>query len=205
MCCITWTRRNGRRCSPEIEAFRRAGAASDLPPGVRAAVQHADARRGRAARGRSRQRRQRRRGSRRCSASTSARSRSAGTWRRLAPDVRDVRDGGVLTSCRCTTGGSSDAHFVPLCPAVIRPSHCVAEQVVESQEETHQRRATARRALGMASHRFRHREPVDRAGGLAGDGRGRAGVDPAGGADALPETDLTHPADGSAGSSRPRR
>jgi uncharacterized protein YbcC (UPF0753/DUF2309 family) len=50
--------------------------------------------------------------------------------------------------------GASDAHFVPLCPAVIQPGHWVAERVVESQEETHQRRARTRRALGKASHRF---------------------------------------------------
>jgi uncharacterized protein len=50
--------------------------------------------------------------------------------------------------------GAADAHFVPLCPAVMRPQHWVVERVVESQEETHQRRARTRRALGKATHRF---------------------------------------------------
>lgn len=50
--------------------------------------------------------------------------------------------------------GASDAHFVPLCPAVMRPQHWVVEQVVDHLEETHHRRAGRRRALGMASHRL---------------------------------------------------
>jgi hypothetical protein len=50
--------------------------------------------------------------------------------------------------------GAADAHFVPLCPAVMRPQHWVVEQVVDHLEEAHQRRVWARRALGMASHRF---------------------------------------------------
>jgi uncharacterized protein YbcC (UPF0753/DUF2309 family) len=50
--------------------------------------------------------------------------------------------------------GVADAHFVPLCPAVMRPQNWVVEQVVDHLEETHQRRARTRRALGMASHRF---------------------------------------------------
>lgn len=52
--------------------------------------------------------------------------------------------------------GAADAHFVPLCPAVMRPQHWVAEQVVESFEEEHQRSARTRRVLGMATHRFHH-------------------------------------------------
>ncbi len=48
--------------------------------------------------------------------------------------------------------GSTDAHFVPLCPIVIRPQHWVTEAVVESQAKTHRHRAMARRALGTASH-----------------------------------------------------
>ena len=50
--------------------------------------------------------------------------------------------------------GVADAHFVPLCPAVIRPGHWVAEQVIDSHEQAHQLRQKTRRALGMASHRF---------------------------------------------------
>ena len=47
----------------------------------------------------------------------------------------------------------ADAHFVPLCPAVMRPKHWVAEQVAESPEE-HERQTRSRRVVGMASHQF---------------------------------------------------
>jgi uncharacterized protein YbcC (UPF0753/DUF2309 family) len=45
--------------------------------------------------------------------------------------------------------GAADAHFVPLCPIVIRPRHYVEEIAEESSDET-QRRRTAQRALGTA-------------------------------------------------------
>lgn len=48
--------------------------------------------------------------------------------------------------------GAADAHFVPLCPAVLRPQHWVVEEVIESAEEAHQRHARRRRALGLVSH-----------------------------------------------------
>lgn len=48
--------------------------------------------------------------------------------------------------------GASDAHFVPLCPIIIRPKHWVTEQVVKDLAETHERRAKVRRALGTVSH-----------------------------------------------------
>ena len=50
--------------------------------------------------------------------------------------------------------GASDAHFVPLCPVVIRPQHWVTEEVDDGLGETHRRRARTRRVLGTASHRF---------------------------------------------------
>jgi uncharacterized protein YbcC (UPF0753/DUF2309 family) len=49
--------------------------------------------------------------------------------------------------------GVDDAHFIPLCPAVIRPQHWVVERPAEAGEGNHHRRARARRALGMVSHR----------------------------------------------------
>jgi uncharacterized protein YbcC (UPF0753/DUF2309 family) len=49
--------------------------------------------------------------------------------------------------------GAADAHFVPLCPAVIRPRRWVVERVVDSIEEDSRRRARTRRILGMLSHR----------------------------------------------------
>ena len=48
--------------------------------------------------------------------------------------------------------GVRDAHFVPLCPVVIRPQHWVSEKVDETLESAHRRRAKARRALGKATH-----------------------------------------------------
>jgi uncharacterized protein len=50
--------------------------------------------------------------------------------------------------------GAADAHFVPLCPVVIRPEHYVEERVEASEHETHQRTRLVRRALGRASHQF---------------------------------------------------
>jgi uncharacterized protein YbcC (UPF0753/DUF2309 family) len=50
--------------------------------------------------------------------------------------------------------GAADAHFVPLCPAVVRPRHWVIEEVVDHLEDSHQRRALLRRMLGKAMHQF---------------------------------------------------
>jgi uncharacterized protein len=49
--------------------------------------------------------------------------------------------------------GAADAHFVPLAPAIMRPRYWLAERVVDNLEETHERRARTRRALGKAAHR----------------------------------------------------
>ena len=49
--------------------------------------------------------------------------------------------------------GAADAHFVPLCPIVIRPQHWVVEDVAITAEDAHQRRARTREVLGRASHR----------------------------------------------------
>lgn len=49
--------------------------------------------------------------------------------------------------------GAAAAHFVPLCPVIIRPQHWVIEDVAFSEEDRHRRRAITRRALGNASHR----------------------------------------------------
>ena len=50
--------------------------------------------------------------------------------------------------------GAADAHFVPLCPIVIRPQHWLVEDVAFTQGETAQRRAKTRKAIGSASHRM---------------------------------------------------
>jgi uncharacterized protein len=71
----------------------------------------------------------------------------------IAPDALTFSTAGFF-SIAMYFRGAADAHFVPLCPAVIRPRHWVAEEVVENQAETHQRQAKRRRVLGMASHQF---------------------------------------------------
>jgi uncharacterized protein YbcC (UPF0753/DUF2309 family) len=50
--------------------------------------------------------------------------------------------------------GVADAHFVPLCPIVIRPRHWVREEVVYSLEESHRRREKGRRMVGSTSHQL---------------------------------------------------
>jgi uncharacterized protein YbcC (UPF0753/DUF2309 family) len=50
--------------------------------------------------------------------------------------------------------GAADAHFTPLCPAVMRPGHWVVEAVDERLLDDYQRQARTRRAWGLASHRF---------------------------------------------------
>jgi uncharacterized protein YbcC (UPF0753/DUF2309 family) len=71
----------------------------------------------------------------------------------IAPDVETFGIAGFY-GLAMYYRGAADAHFVPLCPIVVRPKHWVTEQVVDTHEELHERRARARRALGLASHHF---------------------------------------------------
>jgi uncharacterized protein YbcC (UPF0753/DUF2309 family) len=71
----------------------------------------------------------------------------------LAPDAATYGTAGFF-SVAIYYRGVADAHFIPLCPAVMRPQHWVTEQVVERHESAHRLRARTRRALGMASYRF---------------------------------------------------
>jgi uncharacterized protein YbcC (UPF0753/DUF2309 family) len=71
----------------------------------------------------------------------------------LAPDAATFGTAGFF-AVAIYYRGAADAHFVPLCPAVMRPAHWVAEEVIESHEEVHLSRARTRRVLGMASHQF---------------------------------------------------
>jgi uncharacterized protein YbcC (UPF0753/DUF2309 family) len=48
--------------------------------------------------------------------------------------------------------GEADAHFVPLCPPVMRPRHWVAERALKADEDQ-PRRTRLRRALGIVGHR----------------------------------------------------
>lgn len=71
----------------------------------------------------------------------------------LAPDVETFSLAGFYF-IPMYFRGVDDAHFVPLCPVVIRPQHWVAENVADGQEKDYQRRVRARRAFGLASHQF---------------------------------------------------
>jgi uncharacterized protein YbcC (UPF0753/DUF2309 family) len=71
----------------------------------------------------------------------------------VAPDVETFGAAGFF-GVAMYYRGAADAHYVPLCPIVIRPQHWVEEDVVYTQEETHRFRSQARRALGMASHQL---------------------------------------------------
>lgn len=62
--------------------------------------------------------------------------------------------------------GAGEANFVPLCPVVVTPKHWVEEDVVYTQEMEHDRRARARRAMGLASHQLHLRSRGLAAGAL---------------------------------------
>jgi uncharacterized protein YbcC (UPF0753/DUF2309 family) len=50
--------------------------------------------------------------------------------------------------------GVNDAHFVPLCPAMIRPRHWVVERVADDWREAHARGSRTWRTVGIATHQF---------------------------------------------------
>ncbi len=49
--------------------------------------------------------------------------------------------------------GVSDAHFIPLCPIVVKPQHYVAETPASWLEHVDRKRAATRKTIGRASHR----------------------------------------------------
>ena len=60
----------------------------------------------------------------------------------------------VFSVFRCTTAVPQRPTSRALCPVVIKPQNWVVEDVVYALEDSHRQRATARRLLGRASHRF---------------------------------------------------
>ncbi|MFO0927873.1 MAG: putative inorganic carbon transporter subunit DabA [Gemmataceae bacterium] len=71
----------------------------------------------------------------------------------IAPDVETFGVAGFFGVVMYYRG-VADAHFVPLCPVVVRPNHWVEEQVGDELQEEHRARTRTRRALGAAAHRF---------------------------------------------------
>lgn len=69
----------------------------------------------------------------------------------IAPDCETFGAAGFF-SVAMYYRGAADAHFVPLCPIVIRPQHWIVEQVDDSMEALHRQRARARQQLGKAAH-----------------------------------------------------
>ena len=169
-----------------------AGAPADLSPGLRAAVLQADAGRRVAARATPRPRRRKPR----FQAMFCIDEREESIRRHieeLAPDAATFSTAGFY-SIAMYYRGAADAHFVPLCPAVIRPQHWVVEHVVESHEKEYRRQAKTRRALGMATHQFHRGSRTLRGRRRAVGGRRGSGVDSARRPHAFPAVDFSDPA-----------
>ncbi len=88
----------------------------------------------------------------------------------LAPDAETFGTAGFF-SVAMYYRGAADAHFVPLCPAVIRPQHWVVERVVDSRRggQPAPRQDAAHPGDGLAPHP--HRQPVADARRTAGGAR----------------------------------
>jgi uncharacterized protein YbcC (UPF0753/DUF2309 family) len=70
----------------------------------------------------------------------------------VAPDVETLGTAGFF-SVPMYYRGAADAHYTPLCPAVMVPNHWVTEEVVRDEAEDHRWRARVRRAVGAAAYR----------------------------------------------------
>ena len=71
----------------------------------------------------------------------------------LAPDCETFGVAGFFAAAMYYRG-AADAHFIPLCPVVIKPQHYVQEEVAYSFSNSHQRRSRTRRWLGTSAHWF---------------------------------------------------
>ncbi|MFO0846874.1 MAG: putative inorganic carbon transporter subunit DabA, partial [Gemmataceae bacterium] len=71
----------------------------------------------------------------------------------LAPDAETFGTAGFYAVVMYYRG-SADAHFVPLCPVVVRPQHWVGEEVCAGHEGAHERQTQVMRVIGAASHQI---------------------------------------------------
>ncbi len=69
----------------------------------------------------------------------------------LAPDSQTFGIAGFY-SVAMYYRGAADAHFWPLCPGVMSPTHWIAEKVEVDQQELNKFRKRTRKALGVLSH-----------------------------------------------------
>ncbi len=68
--------------------------------------------------------------------------------------------------------GVADAHFVPLCPIVVRPQHWVREEVQESELDAHAAQTSVRRLFGLTMHELQQRSQTFWGGALITAGLG---------------------------------
>lgn len=71
----------------------------------------------------------------------------------VAPDAETYSAAGFYAIAMYYRG-AGDAHFLPLCPNIIKPQHYVEEDVLYTAKNSHQIRAETRRVLGQASLRW---------------------------------------------------
>ena len=71
----------------------------------------------------------------------------------VAPEIETFGAAGFY-SIAMYYRGAADAHYVPPCPAVVRPQHWVVEEVDDGSKTAHRMKARTRRAIGTASHQF---------------------------------------------------
>ncbi|WLD10452.1 DUF2309 domain-containing protein [Planctellipticum variicoloris] len=71
----------------------------------------------------------------------------------LAPDVETFGVAGFFMAPMYYRG-VADAHFVPLCPIVMRPQNWVSEEAVDAADGNYARQVKTRRLLGTATHQL---------------------------------------------------
>jgi uncharacterized protein YbcC (UPF0753/DUF2309 family) len=71
----------------------------------------------------------------------------------VAPESETIGAAGFFCAAMYYKG-AADAHFVPLCPVVIRPKHWVVEDVALVYRDAHEQRTKVRRTFGTLTHRL---------------------------------------------------